>query len=63
MGKNKGDCDRQMVESLAQIPYGEMPKWDQTARYLINVKGKVGSGMKSKNGKRRRVKKKTGKKH
>ena len=32
MGKNKGDCDvRQMVESLDQTPYGEMPKWGQTA--------------------------------
>ena len=29
MGKNKGDCDRQMVQSLDQIPYGEMPKWGQ----------------------------------
>ena len=27
MGRNKGDCDREMVKSLDQIPYGEMPKW------------------------------------
>ena len=26
MGKNKGDCDRQMVKLLDEIPYGEMPK-------------------------------------
>ena len=26
MGKNKGDCDRAMVKSLDEIPYGEMPK-------------------------------------
>ena len=25
MGKNKGDCDRAMVKSLDDIPYGEMP--------------------------------------
>ena len=27
MGRNKGDCDREMVQSLDEIPYGEMPKW------------------------------------
>ena len=62
MGKNKGDCDRQMVKSLDQIPYGEMPKWGQVARFLINTKQKLGMGVKSKNGKSRRVKK-TGKKN
>ena len=36
MGKNKGDCDKQMVKSLDNIPYGEMPKWGQTARFLID---------------------------
>ena len=60
MGKNKGDCDRQMVKSLDQIPYGEMPKWGQTARFLINAKQKLGMGVKSKNRKSRRV---TGKKN
>ena len=63
MGQNKGDCERQMVESLDQILYGEMPKWGQTARYPINTKRKLASGVKSKNGKRRRIRKKTGKKH
>ena len=36
MGRNKGDCDRQMIQSLDNIPYGEMPEWGQTARFLIN---------------------------
>ena len=26
------DCDRAMVKSLDEIPYGEMPKWGKTAR-------------------------------
>ena len=26
-----------MVKSLDQIPYGEMPKWGQTARFLNNT--------------------------
>ena len=37
MGKNKGDCDKVMVKSLDKIPYGEMPKWGQTERFLINT--------------------------
>ena len=45
MGKNKGDCDRAMVKSLDEIPYGEMPKWGQTARFLINTKQKLGLGL------------------
>ena len=61
MGEDKGDCDRQMVQSLNEIPYGEMPKWGQTAQFLINTKQKLGLGV-SKNGKSRRVKK-TGKKN
>ena len=61
MGKNKRECDRKMVESLDQIPYGEMPKWGQTARFVINARQKLGLGV-SKNGKSRRVKK-TGKKN
>ena len=42
MGKNKGECDRQMLKSLDEIPYGEMPKRGQTARFLINTKQKLG---------------------
>ena len=26
MGKNKGDCDRELVKSLDKIPYGEIDK-------------------------------------
>ena len=41
MGKNKGDCDKEIVKSLDNIPYGEMPKWGHTARFLINTKQKL----------------------
>ena len=44
MGRNKGDCDKEMVQSLDEIPYGEMPKWGSTARFLINTKQKLGWG-------------------
>jgi len=53
MGKNKGDCDREMVKSLDAIPYGEMPKWGSTARFLINTKKKLGLGLQAKNARRR----------
>ena len=59
MGKNKGESDKQMVKSLDEIPYGQMPKWGQTARFLINTKQKLGLGVKqrkTKNGKSRPVK-------
>ena len=49
MGKDKGECDREMIKSLDQIPYGEMPKWGSTARFLINTKQKLGLGLNSKN--------------
>ena len=42
-----------MIKSLDKVPYGEMPKWGQTARFLINTKQKYGLGMNSKNVKRR----------
>ena len=45
MGKNKGDCDKAMVKSLDEIPYGEMPKRGQTARFLINTKQKLDLGL------------------
>ena len=52
MGKNKCECNRQMVDSLDQISYGEMTKWGQTIRFLINTKQKLVLGTKkSKNGK------------
>ena len=53
MGKNKGECDREMIKSLDKIPYGTMPKWGQTARFLINTKQKMGLGVNSKNVNRR----------
>ena len=52
MGRPKGDCDREMVQSLDEIPYGEMPKWGSTARFLINTKKKLGLGL-QKNARRR----------
>ena len=64
-GKTKVNVTEVMVKSLDEIPYGQMPKWGQTARFLINTKQKLGLGVtkqrKTKNGKGRRVKK-TGKK-
>ena len=53
MGKDKGDCDKEMVKSLDNIPYGEMPKWGSTARVLINAKQKLGLSLNTKNVKRR----------
>ena len=53
MGKDKGECDKEMVKSLDKIPYGKMPKWGQTARSLINTKQKLGLGVNSKNVNRR----------
>lgn len=48
MGKNKGECDRQMVKSLDSIPYRDMPKWGMIARTIINNKQKLGLGIKKK---------------
>ena len=48
------DCDRAMIKSLDEIPYGEMPKWGKTARFLIDKKQKLGLDV-SINGKSRRV--------
>ena len=45
MGRNKNDCDKEMVQSLDSMPYGEMPKWGSTARFLINTKEKLGLGL------------------
>ena len=44
---------REMVKSLDKTPYGTMPKWGQTARFLINTKQKMGLGVNSKNVNRR----------
>ena len=53
MGGNKGERDREMIKSRDQIPYGEMPKWRSTARFLINTKQKLGLAVNSKNVNRR----------
>lgn len=45
MKKNKNKCDSDMVKSLDEIPYGEMPKWGQTARFIMNAKQKLGLGI------------------
>ena len=49
MGKNKNECDKKMVDDIDKIPYGELTKWDQTGRFLINAKRKLGLGVKQKN--------------
>ena len=43
--RTKKECDRKMVKQLDEIPYGEMPKWGQFARFLINTKQKLGMGL------------------
>ena len=48
MGENKGDCDREKIQSLDNIRYGEMPKWGQTERFLINTKQKLRLGLRKK---------------
>ena len=47
--RSKNECDEKMVRALDSIPYGEMPKLGQTARFLINAKEKLGLGIKPKN--------------
>ena len=39
--------DRQMIKSSDEIPYSKMPKWEQTARFLINKKQNSILGQKS----------------
>ena len=49
----KNQYDDIMVDELDQIPYGEMPKWGSTARFLINTKKKLGLVLQTKNASRR----------
>ena len=58
--KNEADC--KMMKAIDDLPYKNVPKWGQTARFLINAKHKLGMRVKSINMKSRRVKK-TGKKN
>ena len=64
--KCKNEADRKMVKALDSIPWKER-QWGHTvARNAIAAKAKLGLGVKkrkTKNGKSRRVKKKTGKKN
>ena len=60
--KCKNEADRKMVKALDAIPWKDR-QWGHTiARNAINTKQKTGVGI-PKNGKGRRVKKKTGKKN
>ena len=52
-GVNKHQCDKEMIERLDKIPYGEM--WGQTAKFMINTKQKLGRVLQTKNVKRRWV--------
>ena len=64
--KCKNEADQKMVKALDSIPWKER-QWGHTvARNAIAAKAKLGLGLKqrkTKNGKGRRVKKKTGKKN
>ena len=46
IGRNKGDCDREMVAKIDSIPYGEMSKMGMFTRSVINTKQKLGLGLK-----------------
>ena len=64
--KCKNKADRKMVKALDSVPYNERQWGHWLARNVIDTKQKLGLGMKqrkTKNGKGRRVKKKTGKKN
>ena len=52
-----------MVQALDNVPYNERQWGHWLARNTINAKQVLGVGVKSKNGKGRRVRKKTGKKN
>ena len=45
IGRNKGDCDREMVSKIDALPYGEVPKMGMLARNIINTKQKLGLGL------------------
>ena len=64
--KCKNKADRKMVKALDSVPYNERQWGHWLARNMINMKQKLGLGVKqrkTKNGKGRRVKKKNGKKN
>ena len=51
--KCKNEADRKMVKSLDLIPWKERQWGHSLARTMINTKQKLGTGLKSKNVKRR----------
>ena len=46
--QNKGDCDREMVKSIDEMPYKDMNKMAMLARTIINKKQQLGLGVKKK---------------
>ena len=46
--QNKGDCDRQMVKSIDEMPYKDVNKMAMLARTIINKKQQLGLGVKKK---------------
>ena len=46
--KIKGDCDRQMVKSIDEMPYKDTNKMAMLARTIINKKQQLGLGVKKK---------------
>ena len=55
--KCKNEADRKMVKALDAIPWKDRQWGHAVARNAIAAKSKLGMGVKSKNGKSRRVKK------
>ena len=46
--QNKGDCDRQMVKSIDEMPYKDMNEMAMLTRTIINKKQQLGLGVKKK---------------
>ena len=46
--QNKGNCDRQMVKSIDEMPYKDMNKMAMLTRAIINKKQQLGLGVKTK---------------
>ena len=44
LGKNKDDCDRNMVKEIDNIPYKERPWGTYAIKEIINTKQKLGLG-------------------
>ena len=42
--KNKNDCDREMINDLDNLKYGETSKYNPIIRGIINTKQKFGLG-------------------